>query len=200
MAEKFKKRLSRRAQERLNRALRSFDLTMLGILAVVIVCTVICYFRGADLKAHASSGFAYWFLVVTGYLPMLLINAVRAIFKMPIPATGEHAELFIHGIADVVWVAILWLTIRIAGKRNTKSQMLHISTRLAQIMLCWGVFQLCCVAIAIGWNRGGSHLCRGDRAAAKAEEQSAEPKAGNPVAAPKAEEKTPKSSAPPPSK
>ena len=169
MAGKYKKRLSSRAQERLNRALRAFDLTMLGILAVVAVCVVICFFRGADLKAHASSGFAYWFLVVTGYLPMMLVNAVRAVGRMPIPAAGEHAELFIHGITDVIWVATLWLAVRIAGKRNTKSQTLHIATRLAQIMLCWGVFQLCCVAIAIGWNRGGSRLCRREHTAVKAE-------------------------------
>ena len=151
--EKFKKRLSRRAQERLNRELRTFDLTILGILIVTIVCGVLCYFRGADLKPGASSGFAYWFMVVVGYLPMLPVNAVRAIAKMPIPATGEHIELYLYTIVDCIWVAVLWLAIRIAGKRNAKVQLLHIATRVAQIMLCWGVFQLCCWAIAVGLNR-----------------------------------------------
>ena len=155
MAEKLKKRMSRRSQERLNRALHNFDLTMLGLLLVAALCFLISYFRGADLKAHASSGFAYWFLVVVGYLPMLLVNAVRAISDMPIPAPGVHGELFIVSAADIVFGALVWLTIRIMGKRDTKSQLLHISTRLAQIMLCWGAFQLCCVVLTISFNRGG---------------------------------------------
>ena len=98
MAEKFKKRLSRRAQERLSHALRAFDLTMLGILLVAALCFAISYFRGADLKAHASSGFAYWFLVVIGYPPMLFVNAVRATCGMAIPAPGPHGELFLVSV------------------------------------------------------------------------------------------------------
>lgn len=154
MAEKFKKRLSRRAQERLHRALRAFDLTLLGLILTAVLCAVICYFRGADLREHASSGFAYWFLVVVGYLPMLLVNVVRAIAKLPIPATGEHTELYLHCVVVLIWVTTLGLTVRILGKRNSKSQLLHIGTRIAQIILCWGVFQLCCWAITVGLNRG----------------------------------------------
>ena len=153
MAEKFKKRLSRRSQERLIRALRVFDLTMLGLLLVAVLCFAISYFRGADLKAHASSGFAYWFLVVIGYPPMLFVNAVRATCGMAIPAPGPHGELFLVSVTDLVWGICLWLTIRIVGKRETKSQLLEISTRLAQIILGWGVFQLCCVVLTINFNR-----------------------------------------------
>ena len=155
MAEKFKKRISRRAQERLNRALRTFDLTMTALLLVTIVCGVFSYLRGADLKPGASSGFAYWFLVVVAYLPMMVINLFRTICQLPIPAPGEHTELYLHGIVAFVWETGLWVAIRIAGKRNTKSPLLHIGTRVAQIFLCWGVFQLCCMGIAIGLNRGG---------------------------------------------
>ena len=56
MAERYKKTLSRRNQERLNRALRSFDLAMLGVLIVTIVCEVLCYFRG---KFTHSSPFQF---------------------------------------------------------------------------------------------------------------------------------------------
>ena len=155
MAEKFKKRISSRAQERLNRAVRAFDLSMAGLLLVAAVCGVISYFRGADLAAHASSGFAYWFLVVVGYIPMLPVNLVRSICGMPIPAPGAHTELYLQSAAVFVWLIVLWLTFRTVGKRNGKSQLLHIATRVAQIFLCWGVFQLCCMGIAIGLNRGG---------------------------------------------
>ena len=155
MAEKFKKRLSRRAQERLNREVRAFDLTMLALLIVTVVCGVLCYFRGADLKPGASSGFAYWFLVVLGYLPMIVINLFRTICGMPIPATREHVELFLHGGSSLFLVAACWLAFRIVGKRNNDTQLLHICLRVAQIFICWGVFQLCCMGITVGLHRGG---------------------------------------------
>ena len=155
MAEKFKKRLSRRAQERQKRELRNFDLSMLALLIVTLVCGALCYFRGADLKPGASSGFAYWFLVVVGYLPMLVVNLFRTICRMPIPATREHVELFLHGGSALFLVAACWLTFRIAGKRGNKTQLLHICMRMAQIFICWGVFQLCCMGVTVGLNRGG---------------------------------------------
>ena len=150
MAEKFKKRLSRRSQERLIRALRVFDLTMLGLLLVAVLCFAISYFRGADLKAHASSGFAYWFLVVIGYLPMLPVNAVRALLGLPIPAPGEHAELLLLVVVVLAFLAAGWLALRIASKRSGKVAGLHIATRIAQIVLCWGLFQIGCVAVTVG--------------------------------------------------
>jgi len=155
MAEKFKKRLSRRAQERQKRDQRTFDLTMLALLIVTIVCGALCYFRGADLKPGASSGFAYWFLVVVGYLPMTLINLFRTIFGMQIPSARENVELFLHGGSALFVVTAYWLVFRIAGRRSNKTQLLHICTRLAQIFICWGVFQLCCMGITVGLNRGG---------------------------------------------
>lgn len=158
MAGKFKKRISSRSQERLNRAIRAFDLSAAGLLLTATVCGIISYFRGADLAAHASSGFAYWFLVVIGYIPMLPVNCVRSICGMPIPAAGAHAELYLQSTVDLIWLIGLWLTFRTIGKRNGKSQLLHIATRVAQIFICWGVFQLCCVGITIGFNRGGKQV------------------------------------------
>ena len=162
MAEKYKKRLSRRAQERLDHAVRVFDLTMLGIVLVSLICLVICFFLGTDLRGASPAGFAYWFLVVVACPPMLLVNTVRAVFGLPIPAPGAHGELFLQSATAIVWVVVLWAVFRILGKRDTKSQVLLVSTRLAQIMLCWGLFQLCCVVLTINFNRS-------TRAAAKTE-------------------------------
>ncbi len=162
MAEKMKKRTSRRAQERFNRARRSFDLTMLALAMTSLFCAAVSYLRGADLAANASSGFAYWFLVVLGYLPMLLVNAVRVLLNWPIPAAGEHTELSLLTAAVIAFLTATWLAVRIAGKRSGKVEGMHIATRVAQIILCWGLFQIGCVAITAGWNRGGSAVVRSD--------------------------------------
>ncbi len=155
MAEKMKKRTSRRAQERFNRALRAFDMTMLALMLTSLFCAAISFFRGADLVANASSGFAYWFLVVVGWLPMLPVNAVRVLLNFPIPAPGEHTELFLLSAVVLAFLAAVWAALRIAGKRTGKISTLHVATRIAQIILCWGFFQIGCVAVTAGWNRGG---------------------------------------------
>ena len=165
MAEKMKKRTSRRAQERFNRARRSFDLTMLALALTSLFCAAVSYLRGADLAANASSGFAYWFLVVIGYLPMLPVNAVRALLNLPIPASGENAELLLLTAAVMSFLTAAWLAVRIAGKRSGKVEGMHIATRVAQIVLCWGLFQIGCVAVTAGWNRGGYAVVRSDSAA-----------------------------------
>ena len=62
MAEKTKKRLSRRAQERLNQKLRAFDLTMLGLALVIVLSGVVCRLGDPSLESHAPAGFGVWFL------------------------------------------------------------------------------------------------------------------------------------------
>ena len=49
MAEKFKKPLSRRAQERLKHQLRSFDLAMLALALTVLLAGVLCMAGKPDL-------------------------------------------------------------------------------------------------------------------------------------------------------
>ena len=174
MAEKTKKRTSRRAQERFNRALRAFDMSMLALMLTSLFCAAISFFRGADLAANASSGFAYWFLVVVGWLPMLPVNAARVLLNLPIPAAGEHAELFLLTAVVLVFIAAVWAALRIAGKRTGKTASLHVATRIAQIILCWGLFQIGCVAVTAGWNRGGRAAVCAD-SSAKATARAAAP-------------------------
>ncbi|MBQ6353058.1 MAG: hypothetical protein IJJ28_07315 [Lentisphaeria bacterium] len=164
MAEKMKKRTSRRAQERLQRARRSFDLAMLALALTSLFCAAISYLRGADLAANASSGFAYWFLVVVGYLPMLPVNAVRALLNLPVPAPGKHTELLLLTVTVLVFLAVVWQAVRIVGKRSGKVTVIHIATRIVQIVLCWGLFQIGCVAVTAGWNRGGRAVVSRDAA------------------------------------
>jgi len=148
MAEKTKKRLSRRAQERLNHQLRSFDLVMLGLALTTAAAAAVCSFGTVDLGKSSAAGFAYWFLVVQSYLPLGLISGFRTLFRIS-PAAAAPGPWML-AVADIVWCAVLWAVLRILGKRNNKSQLLHVSTRLALVVLVWGWFQLLCAVIAAG--------------------------------------------------
>ena len=106
------------------------------------------------------------------------VNGIRALLGLPIPAASRVNELALLVATVLVWLTALWLAIRIAGRRSSKSATLHIATRIAQIILVWGLFQLFCMAAVIGWNRGGKvayrHDAAGRSAAPTAPEKAAE--------------------------
>ena len=148
MAEKNKKRFSRRAQERLKCQLRNFDLVMLGLALTIVAAAALCSFGAVDLSKPNAAGFAYWFLVVQSYLPLGLVSGFRALFHAtsPTPVAGP----WMLAVADLAWTAALWIVLRLLGKRNSKSRLLQISTQLALVILVWGWFQLLCAVIATG--------------------------------------------------
>lgn len=149
-----KKRLSRRAQERLNRQLRAFDLTMLGIGITTVAAGFVCAFGNTALGGANAAGFAFWYLIVQSYLPLGLLSGIKALFGLAPFAPGANEANFLVAV-DLVWFLVLWAVLRMLGKRNGKSALLHISTRLAAVLLWWGWFQLLCAVVVAGWNHGG---------------------------------------------
>lgn len=149
MAEKPKKRLSRRAQERLNAQLRSFDLVMLALGVVIVLSGVVCFFGTPSFSGSEPAGFALWFLRVYAVLPLALWHGVKALLKLP-GGMSRGYGLYLFPAIAFAWNFVLWLVIRIAGRHYNKSSLLHVSTRFAQMFLLWGIFQLVCVGTAAG--------------------------------------------------
>ena len=149
MAEKPKKRLSRRAQERLNAKLRAFDLTMLGLAVVIVLSGAVCFLGDPSLDAHDPAGFGVWFLRFYAFPPLGMWHGVKALLKLPGGMSRGYGLYILPAIA-FAWNFALWLVIRILGKRDGKSPVLHVATRFAQMFLLWGIFQLFCGGIVAG--------------------------------------------------
>ena len=149
MAEKPKKRLSRRAQERLNAKLRAFDLTMLGLALLIVLSGAVCFLGDPSLDGHEPAGFGLWFLRVYAFLPLGVWHGVKALLKLP-GGMSRGYGLYIFPAIAFAWNFLLWLVFRIIGKRDGKSPVLHVATRFAQMFLLWGIFQLFCGGIAAG--------------------------------------------------
>ena len=149
MAEKTKKRLSRRAQERLNAKLRAFDLTMLGLAVVIVLSGAVCFLGDPSLDAHDPAGFGVWFLRLYAFPPLGVWHGVKALLKLPGGMSRGYGLYILPAIA-FAWNFLLWLVIRTSGKRDGKSPVLHVATRFAQMVLVWGLFQLFCAGTAAG--------------------------------------------------
>ena len=153
MAGKMKKNLSRRAQERLNRQLRAFDLAMLGVVLTTLAAGAVCILGTTALDRPGTGGFAYWYIVVLSYPPMLLLNFFKLLFggsALPQGSCGAGVLTAVTLGCDL----LLWMVIRILGKRNNKSELLNVCTKFALILLCWGCFQLLCAAVFAGLDHG----------------------------------------------
>ena len=149
MAEKTKKRLSRRAQERLNAKLRTFDLTMLALAVVIVLSGAVCFLGDPALDAHDPAGFGVWFLRLYAFPPLGVWHGVKALLKLPGGMSRGYGLYILPAIA-FAWNFALWLVFRILGKRDGKSPVLHVATRFAQMVLVWGLFQLFCAGTAAG--------------------------------------------------
>ena len=149
MAQKMKKRLSRRAQERLNAKLRTFDFTMLTLAVVIVLSGAVCFLGDPSLDAHDPAGFGVWFLRLYAFPPLGVWHGVKALLKLPAGMSRGYGLYILPAIA-FAWNFALWLVIRIWGKRDSKSPVLHVATRFAQMVLVWGIFQLFCAGTAAG--------------------------------------------------
>ena len=149
MAQKIKKRLSRRAQERLNQKLRAFDLTMLALAAVIVLAALVCRIGDPSLNGHDPAGFGVWFLRFYAFPPLGVWHGVKALLKLPGGMSCGHGLYILPAVA-FVWNFVLWLAVRILGKHYNKSSVLHVGTRFAQMVLVWGIFQLGCAGAAAG--------------------------------------------------
>ena len=144
----------RRYSEKKRRYSRLFDLTTGGV-ALLILISVLVSASGSDLLSESSgAGFARWFLVVLGYLPIMLFGAIRFCFGMGSPeAVLESARIM--GVVDFVFLLVVWGAVRLIGRRHSPD-FTRRAWHLMLIIFYWGIFQLFCFGTALFFPDPGS--------------------------------------------
>lgn len=153
MANKNKKRLSRRAQERRSRLLKKFDLVMLGIGLNIVIAGFICLCGDTSLKAGGAASFSYWCLMVYSYIPMGVVAAVKSICSEPF-VSGVYASNLLAAVG-FIWFLLLWLSVRTIACITNRMNILHVAFRIATVLLIWGWFQVICSAVVFTWRDSG---------------------------------------------
>ncbi len=155
----YRELLSRRARERFGKARTRFDI-LCGILGVtILIATVCCSGQAYELGNPHPAGFALWFLLILAYVPLEIVGLLNWSFGMSESCwmyflTVEHQALGM-GIFNIVMLLLIWGIIRfwLSGRYGIK--LLQVSGTFVMIFLCWGVFQLLCLAGVTIWDRGG---------------------------------------------
>lgn len=147
MSKKSKKRQEsrRRYSEKKRRYARLFDIAALGVLAVIVICAMILYKADCPVADASGAGFAGWFLLVFGYIPLLVYGMVNAVAGMPQIMPDPAGVWFLAG-ADAVMLAVIWTVVRVLCKRRPPD-FTRCAWHILMLILYWGIFQLCCCAV-----------------------------------------------------
>ncbi len=151
MGKKNKKRQEsrRRYSEKKRRYARLWDWTTLAMLAVIVIGALIVYGASLGKVAASSASFAGWFLLVIGYLPLLLVEAVELLLGLA-PTAPAAASAAMLGITDAIFLALIWLGVRLIGQRRPPD-FTRCAWHFLLIFFYWGLFQLLCCGLSLLW-------------------------------------------------
>ena len=114
--------LSRRGRERLQKLGLRFDLLAAALAVVIVVATAICMGEPYELGKPEPHGFALWFLLFLGYLPMELLSVFNWCFGlqetplMHFLVVEQPAVML--GACNLATLAVLWAVFRFWAARR----------------------------------------------------------------------------------
>lgn len=131
---------------------RKLDWATLLLGAIIIIAALGTVNSDYDLSKSNPQGFAMWFLLITGWIPLELFGFIRWIFghKEEFAIAGEGPTL---GICALTSLAVVWAVIRFYMARVCRPEVLRAAFHFILIFACWGIFQLFCYLAALGCER-----------------------------------------------
>ena len=131
---------------------RKFDWATLLLGAIIVFTALATVNADYDLSKSNPQGFAMWFLLLMGWIPLEIFGLVRWAFGLhqEFAIAGEGPTL---GICGLTTLAAVWAVIRFWIAKFCHPETLRIALHFILIFACWGVFQLFCYLVALGWER-----------------------------------------------
>ncbi|MBR7104626.1 MAG: hypothetical protein IKC65_06765 [Lentisphaeria bacterium] len=152
MAKKQKKQRSMMQRNKQQQLCRKLDWAT-SLLAVVIILAAMGTINADyDLSKSNPQGFAMWFLLLMGWIPLELFGLIRLFFGIhqDFALAGEGPTLGVCGLAAL---AAVWAFIRFYLARICRPETLRAAFHFILIFACWGIFQLFCYLAALGCER-----------------------------------------------
>ena len=152
MAKKQKKQRSMMQRNKQQQLCRKLDWAT-SLLAVVIILAAMGTINADyDLSKSNPQGFAMWFLLLMGWIPLELFGLIRWVFgiRQEFAIAGEGPTL---GICALTLLIVVWAFIRFYVARAFRPEILKAASHLILIFACWGLFQLFCYLVALGCER-----------------------------------------------
>lgn len=140
----------RRYSEKKRRYSRLFDMTVAGIALLILISVLVVGNSTSLLSDCSGAGFAKWFLVVLGYLPVMIYGVIRCCCGM-CASTDIWESVRVLGLVDFGFLLLIWAAIRFVGRRHSPD-FTRRAWHLMLIIFYWGIFQLLCFGTALFWT------------------------------------------------
>ena len=151
-----------RVRDKLRREWKRLSLTVVIYIILVVVSAYIGSRGEYDLAGDSITGFALWFLLLSGYVAVSLLGALCWCFGITLPWCGNEAWLL--GMCNIAQVLLFYTVVSCWAFARKKVPALEICRHFIRILIFWGLFQLACCAVRGVWCYGGiSGLHRGEQ-------------------------------------
>ena len=152
MAKKQKKQRSSAMRSKQTALCRKLDWAALLLGGTILIAAVGTAGADYDLSKGNPQGFAMWFLLIMGWIPLEIVGVFRWLFGIhpEISPAGEGPTL---GICALSALAAVWAVFRFHVARTCRPEVLRAAFHITLIFACWGIFQLLCCFVAFGSER-----------------------------------------------
>jgi hypothetical protein len=148
MAKKQKKQRSSSMRSKQKNLCRKLDWACLVLGLAILVSAIGTAGSDYDLSKANPQGFAMWFLLITGWIPLEILGVIRWLFGLhqEISPAGEGPTL---GLCALTALAAVWALFRFHIAKTCRPEVLRAAFHFILIFACWGLFQLVCCIIAL---------------------------------------------------
>jgi hypothetical protein len=123
-----------------------------GIGSSVVLAALLGYAGKFDLSGPAANGFAICYLIVPAYIPLLIADGIAGLFGGGIDVACGR-EILLFALCDIFIAVNVWWIVKFAAYRKQSVSLLRSAKKLVWIVVCWGIFQLCCTLITFAWQK-----------------------------------------------
>ena len=152
MAKKQKKQRSMVLSGKQRQLCRKLDFATFVLGMIIIFAALGTVNADYDLSHANSHGFAMWFLLLIGWIPLEIIGLFRWVAGIheEFAFAGEGPTL---GICALTTLAAVWAVIRFYVAKRYRPEVLKTAFHIILIFACWGGFQMLCYLVALGCER-----------------------------------------------
>ena len=152
MAKKQKKTRSLAQRNKQRQLCRKLDWATFLLAAMIVFAAMGTVNTDYDLSRSNPQGFAMWFLLLVGWIPLELFGLIRWLFgiRQEFSPVGEGPAL---GICALAALAAVWAVIRFYVAKICRLEVLRTAFHFMLIFAFWGMFQMICYLVALGCER-----------------------------------------------
>ena len=152
MAKKQKNKRGAMQRNKQRQLCRKLDWATLLLGVIIIFAAMGTVNSDYDLSKFNSQGFAMWFLLLIGWIPLELFGLIRWVFGIhqEFTVAGEGPTL---GVCALITLAAVWAFLRFYVARVCRPDVLRSAFHFILIFAFWGAFQMICYLVSLGCER-----------------------------------------------